>query len=87
MVKVIGKGSKDFDSDRLARAVQRAALANNEPAGQAEDFSKRVIDKINAWLNDKTEITRQELRMQTVAALAHYDPETAYLYENEKRMF
>lgn len=87
MVKVIGQGNNDFNSDRLERAVQRVAMSNQAPAGQAEDFASLVVAKINHWLSDKTEVTSRELRLQTAAALADYDPETAYLYENEKNLF
>ncbi len=78
---------EDYDSDRLAAAVKQATLANHGLIGQAEDFAAHVIGRIETWLGDKTEFTAHELRLQTAAALADYDPEAAYFYENEKRMF
>ena len=87
MVKVVGQGNDNFDSERLEHAVQRAVMSNQSPSGQAEDFASLVVAKINHWLSDKTEVTSRELRLQTAAALADYDPETAYLYENEKSLF
>lgn len=78
---------EDYDSDRLSSAVKSAVMANHSLSGQADDFAARVIHKVESWLGDKTEFTARELRLQTAAALADYDPDAAYFYENEKRMF
>ena len=87
-VKVIrGDSSEEFDEGRLKQAIKRTAMSNRAPIGQAEDFASRAVGKIVSWLADKTEITGRELRSQTATALANYDPETAYLYENEKNLF
>jgi len=87
MTNVIGKVATDYDRERLGTAVERAAMANRMRPGDAANFARRVVDRIDCWLADKTEITGQELRLQTASALATYDPDTAYLYENEKRLF
>lgn len=78
---------EDYSSDRLAGAVKNAVIANHSREGQAEDFAMRVVHQVESWLGDKTEFTAYELRLQTAAALADYDPDAAYFYENEKRMF
>lgn len=78
---------QDFDSARLEAAVKNAVTANRSSVGLAEDFASRVVGKIERWLEDKTEFTPNELRLKTAAALADYDPDAAYFYENEKRMF
>lgn len=87
MTAVIGKTAADYDAVRLSRAVERAAVANRTPVGEAEDFARRVAAKVERWCVGKSEITARELRLQTAAALADYDPEAAYIYENEKRLF
>ena len=78
---------QDFDRARLEAAVKNAVMANQGPVGIAEDFASRVVRKVESWLEDKTELTAHELRLQTSAAMEEYDPDAAYFYENEKRMF
>ena len=78
---------EDYSSDRLASAVKNSVIANRSRVGQAEDFAARVVHRVESWLGDKTEFTAHELRLQTAVALADYDPDAAYFYENEKRMF
>ena len=80
-------GDRDYDSERLATAVAQAAAANGSRAGDAANLAQRVVTRVDNWLGDKTEITARELRLQTAAALADYDADAAYLYENENRLF
>lgn len=78
---------RDYNKIRLEQAVKNAVTANRSTVGQADDFASRVLLKVEEWLQDKTEFTSHELRLKTAAALSDYDPEAAYFYENEKRMF
>lgn len=78
---------EDYDQERLNRAIKTAVTANRASVGQAEDFARRVVVKVETWLADKTEFTGRELRLQTAAALADYDADAAWFYENEKTMF
>jgi len=87
MVNVVGKTIEDYDSERLLSAVERAIATDRVPIGDAKTLSNRVIKQIERWLTDKTEVTSQELRLQTAAVLDDYDADAAYLYENEKRLF
>ena len=87
MINVVGKTTEDYSRERLKKAVRRAVTANRTPLGDAETLAHQVMEKIERWLSDKTEITGRELRLQTAEALANYDTDAAYLYENEKRLF
>jgi hypothetical protein len=87
MTHIIGKENIEYDRTRLVKSVQKTAVANLTPIGQAEDFAHRVVEKVEKWLNEKTEITAAELRLQTANAMVEYDSETAYLYENENKLF
>ncbi|MDR0957201.1 MAG: hypothetical protein LBM09_01325 [Candidatus Nomurabacteria bacterium] len=86
MAYVVGS-DKDFDKTRLAKAVHRSAVANSMPTGQAENFARYVVERVEKWIQDKAEITASELRLQTVATMAEYDSDVAYLYENENKIF
>jgi hypothetical protein len=87
MTNIISRDAQNFDKDRLAQSIQRVTTANRTPVGEAENFARCVVQRIERWLGDKTEVTGRELRLQTAAALADYDPDAAYFYENEKRIF
>ena len=88
MIRILGDTfAKNYNEERLALAVARAAKANRVPAGDADNLAAKVIAKLTGWLANKTEITARELRLQTATVLADYDEDTAYLYENEKRLF
>ena len=88
MTKILSEKSiKNFDENRLAKAVERIAKMNRVPAGDAENISRNVIAKLESWLGDKPEITARELRVATAHVLANYDADAAYLYENENKLF
>jgi len=87
MTHVVGKDYTEYDSERLKESIQQIAVANCTPIGTAENFALNVVQKIKQWIDDKAEITPTELRLQTAEALAKYDPDAAYLYENENNFF
>jgi hypothetical protein len=88
MTSVIGKTTIDnYDSERLTQAVRCATTANRTPVGEADDFARHVVKRIERWLGDKAEITGRELRLQTAAVLADYDPDAADYYLTEKMLF
>ena len=88
MTQILGRKSiANFDRERLGAAVQRAATANQTPHGNAENSSVKVVAKIEKWLRGKAEITAGELRLQTAEALADFDPDAAYWYKNENKLF
>jgi hypothetical protein len=87
MTSVVGKTTEDYDRARLSHAVQRATQANRTPVGDAQNFASRVVEQVERWLGDKTEITGRELRAQTAAALADYDADAADYYLTEKMLF
>jgi transcriptional regulator NrdR family protein len=87
MIDVVGKTTENYDSKRLNKAVKHAAAANRTPHGDAENFASRVVERVEQWLADKTEITSRELRLQTAAILADYNFDAAEYYLNEKMLF
>jgi hypothetical protein len=88
MINVVGKTTIDnYDGERLTQSVKRATTANRTPIGEAEDSARRVIARIEHWLTDKTEVTSRELRLQTAAVLADYNPDAADYYLTEKMLF
>lgn len=87
MASVIGNETEDFDRERLVGNVKRAVMANRTPIGDAENCVRRVIEQIERWLDDKTEVTSHELRLQTAAALECYNTDAADYYLVERKLF
>ncbi|MCL2173873.1 hypothetical protein FWH58_01045 [Candidatus Saccharibacteria bacterium] len=87
MTSIVGKIATDYDQERLARAVQRAAMANRTPIGDAKTEASQVIGRLERWLRDKTEITSHELRLQTATLLSDYDADAADYYLTENMLF
>jgi len=87
MASVIGKTTENYNGERLAKAVQRVVTTNRTPVGDAEHFAHHVVQRVEQWLANKTEITGRELRLQTAAVLADYDSAAADYYLSEKMLF
>lgn len=88
MTQIINKKSTtNYDKTRLNAAVAEIARSNRIRPGDADNLAARVMSKVESWLSDKNEITSYELRLQTALALADFDADAAYLYENENKLF
>jgi len=88
MTQILEKNfAKNYDEKRLKNAVSRAACANRVPAGDADNLAAKVVAKLQSWTRENPEITSRELRLATAHALAEYDDDAAYLYENENKLF
>ncbi|MDR1969735.1 MAG: hypothetical protein LBQ11_00075 [Candidatus Nomurabacteria bacterium] len=87
MISVVGKVVEDYNRERLSAAIRRAVTTNRMPVGDAENCASRVIERIEGWLADKTEITGRELRLQSATVLSDYDSDAADYYLTEKMLF
>lgn len=88
MARILSEtGTKEYDPIRHHEAVAKTARANKMPVGDAENFAKNVVAKVEMWLHDKEEITAEELRAVTAGVMAEYDEDSAYMYGSENRMF
>ncbi|MCL2451553.1 hypothetical protein FWD20_01600 [Candidatus Saccharibacteria bacterium] len=87
MINVVGKTTNEYDHERLSKAVKHAVCANRTPIGDAENCAQRVIERVEHWLADKTEVTGRELRLQSAAVLSDYNADAADYYLTEKMLF
>jgi transcriptional regulator NrdR family protein len=69
-----------FDCERLQKSVMKACLSARRPDGQAEATAKAVCKEVVKWLEQRPDITSNDLRRIAAKHLDHYDPEAAYLY-------
>lgn len=75
------RGSEIFIRDKLHASIIAACLSVKTPAGQAELIASAVCDTVVDWLQDKPEITTQDLRIMTTKHLTSHHPDAAYMYE------
>ena len=82
---VVKRGGKRpteaFDSDKLYRSIVATCLAVQAPEGQAESTAHTVCTALLRWLNDKPEVTSEDIRRKAGDVLANYHPEAANLYK------
>lgn len=52
--------------------------------GEAEDTAVQVCRHVEAWLANKEEVTRADIKRQAAKALRLYNPRAAYAYAPEK---
>lgn len=64
----------------LAKSIEKTCLKAFGYSGEAKLTSAKVCEEVEAWLEDKVEVTSGDIRRQAAAALHKYNPRAAYLY-------
>lgn len=83
VVKRQGKRpTEPFNRDKLYRSLMAACLSVKTPEGQAETTADSVCDAITAWLEDKPEVTSDDIRRKAGSVLEIFHPEAAHLYKH-----
>lgn len=75
------RDSEQFSRDKLHKSIVAACLSVRTPVGQAEAIASAVASSVIAWLEDKPEVTSQDLRVVTAKHLHSHHPDAAYMYE------
>jgi hypothetical protein len=75
--------SESFDVVRLHGSVLRACMAVRAFEGESHDIAERVCKHVIDWLENKTEVSSEDIRRICSSKLAIYHPEAAYMYEQE----
>lgn len=73
-----------YDRHDLATSVYHACMKAFGFAGEAEDTAVQVCKRVEAWLANKEEVTRADIKRQAARALQLYNPRAAYEYAPEK---
>lgn len=76
--------SEGFDPKKLHASIMAACLSVHTPEGQAESLAKRIIDEVNEWLENKPEVTSNDIRRIASSRLKKYHHQAAYLYEQHR---
>ncbi|MDB5167123.1 MAG: hypothetical protein JWN26_268 [Candidatus Saccharibacteria bacterium] len=84
-VDVVKRGGRRqgeyFLREKLYASIIAACLSVRTPVGQAESIATAVCDSVDNWLEDKPEITSQDIRIITAKHLHTHHPDAAYMYE------
>lgn len=87
-IDIIKRGGKrpteSFNRDKLHASVVAACLSVRSPEGLAEHTAHDVCDAVIAWLEDKSIVTSEDLRLTASKHLASFHPEAAYLYKQHR---
>lgn len=73
-----------FYRDKLHDSIRAACLSVRSPIGEAEMIAKNVCDAVIHWLEEKSEVTSNDLRRKAVETLTIHHPEAAYLYQQHR---
>lgn len=73
-----------FDPEKMHKSIVAASLSAGVPTGQAEHIARRVTTEVQAWLEDRPEVTTNDLRRVAAGYLKTYHPDASYLYEHHR---
>jgi len=84
-VDIIKRGgdrqSEQFLRKKLHASIVSACLSVRTPEGQAEAIAHAVCESVIAWLQQRPEVTSQDIRIVAAKHLRVHHPEASYLYE------
>lgn len=69
-----------YDEKKLYASVYAACQSVREPAGSAELIAEKVVADIRPWIEQKTEVTSNDIRRQAAKHLEVYNPDAGYMF-------
>jgi len=76
--------SEHFDPEKMRKSIVAACISCGVPTGHAESISRHITGEVAEWLNDKPEVTSEDLRRTATHFLKTHHPDAAYLYEHHR---
>ena len=87
-VDIVKRGGKRpseaFERAKLKASILAACLSVKTPEGQAESIAHAVTEAVISWLEQRPEVTSQDLRIVAARHLKAHHPDAAYLYEQHR---
>lgn len=71
-----------FQRKKLHDSLMAACLSVRTPEGQAETTADIVCNAVEEWLQNKPEVTSDDIRRKAASALTPLHPEAAHLYKH-----
>jgi transcriptional regulator NrdR family protein len=85
IIKRAGKReSEPFQKYKLHASIVAACLSVRSPEGEAEKIAGSVCEQMINWLEQKPEVTSEDIRRKASEALFALHPEAAYLYKHHQ---
>lgn len=75
--------TEEFDPVKLHASIAAACLSVRTPDGEADTFAHRIVADVSKWLEQKAEVTSNDIRRVASFHLMKYHPQAAYLYEQQ----
>lgn len=72
-----------FSPEKLRDSIRSACLSINLPDGHAHDTAVYICQHVESWLDDKPEVTSDDIRRRAAKHLETISPEAGYLYKNQ----
>jgi transcriptional regulator NrdR family protein len=76
--------TEHFNADKLRSSIVAACVSCGVPAGHADSISRRITGQVAEWLQDRPEVTSEDLRRTAAHYLKTHHPDAAYLYEHHR---
>ena len=73
-----------FNPEKLHASVVSACLSAGSPHGYAESIARRVTEGVVEWIENRPEVTSEDIRRITAQGLKTYHPDASYLYEHHR---
>jgi transcriptional regulator NrdR family protein len=74
------KHTEEYQKQKLRSSIHASCLSAREFAGAAEVTAEKVCQHVEDWLDQKHEVTSDDLRRVAASALYQYNPSAAYIY-------
>lgn len=73
-----------FDDRKLYASVYSSCLAVRVPSAEAELVADRVASDVKKWLEEKHEVTSNDILIQAHRSLQLLNPDAAYIYKTHR---
>ncbi|MFZ1250163.1 MAG: hypothetical protein WAR37_01820 [Candidatus Microsaccharimonas sp.] len=73
-----------FTREKLHKSLVSACLSAGSQAGHSDTIASRVVEDVLVWLEDRPEVTSNDLRRVAAKHLKTYHPDASYLYEHHR---
>jgi transcriptional regulator NrdR family protein len=78
--------SEPYSQSKLEASLIGTCRAVRLPIGEAEKLAELAMQHVEAWLEDKSEVTHLDLRHTAAQALTNFCPDAAYYYATQKEI-
>lgn len=69
-----------YDPKKVYASIFAACISVQEPAGAAEVLAQHVTDHVSDWIQKKTEVTSNDIRVQAAKHLNALNPDAGFQY-------